>query len=242
MGEDQKKIEQEKLPEKPPRAASLKSGLTPASTTKGSEKIGRLVSVSGSGKTVDLAELKENERRFRTIFEAAPIGIVMTDPEGYFLQVNSSFQNIVGYNQNELQQFTFIDITHPEDRPATTQLKNKVRDGKINSYCTEKRYLRKDGQSVRVIVRATAIRDQHGDIKYWLGLMEDLTERKKAELAIRQSEEKYRNILEGMEEGYFEVDLRGNLTFFNDAMCKILGYSADELMTTNNREYTKHCL
>ncbi|MCP4628375.1 MAG: PAS domain S-box protein [bacterium] len=68
--------------------------------------------------------------------------------------------------------------------------------------------------------------------------MEDISERKKAEQAIRESEEKYRNILAGIEEGYFEVDGRGNPTFFNEAMSKILGYSAAELMVKNFREYT----
>jgi PAS domain S-box-containing protein len=238
MGQDRKEIEQEKYREKLLHTAPVKSAPEPVSNTNGQRENDRSVSTSGSAKMVDLTELKESERRFRTIFEAAPIGIAMADPQGYFLQVNSSFEKMLGYNQNEIRQFSFVDITHPDDRPETIRLSQKVRDGKINFYRTEKSYLRKDGQDVRMIVRATVIRNQHGDIKYWLGLMEDLTELKKAELAIRQSEEKYRNILEGIEEGYFEVGLRGKPTFFNDAMCKILGYSVDELLAKNFREYT----
>ena len=69
-------------------------------------------------------------------------------------------------------------------------------------------------------------------------LRHEITERKQAEEALRESEEKYRTILESMEEAYYEVDLAGNFTFFNDAMCKISGYSRDELMGTNNRQYT----
>ena len=63
------------------------------------------------------------------------------------------------------------------------------------------------------------------------------TERKRAEEALRESEEKYRTILESIEDGYFEVDIRGNFTFFNDSMCKISGYTKDELMGMNNRQY-----
>jgi len=63
------------------------------------------------------------------------------------------------------------------------------------------------------------------------------TERKRAEEALRESEEKYRTILESIEDGYFEVDIRGNFTFFNDSMCKISGYTKDELMSMNNRQY-----
>ena len=238
MGDNPREIEQERYPEKLLHTAPANSAPEPASNAKDHGENGRSVSEPSSGKTVNLAELKENERRFHTIFEAAPIGIAMADPQGYFLQVNSNFQNMLGYNQYEIKQLTFIDITHPEDRLETNQLSQKVRDGKINSYRTEKRYLRKDGQSVQIIVRATAIRDQNGDIKYWLGLIEDMTERKNAEKTIREGEEKYHNILERIEEGFFEVDLKGNLTFFNKAMCNILGYSADELRTKNNREYT----
>ena len=62
-----------------------------------------------------------------------------------------------------------------------------------------------------------------------LGSFMDITERKRMEEALRQSEEKYRNILENIQEGYFEVDLTGNFTFFNDSMCRLTGYSKEEL-------------
>ena len=69
-------------------------------------------------------------------------------------------------------------------------------------------------------------------------LKAEIVERAKIEEALRESEEKYRTILESIEEGYFEVDIAGNLTFLNDSLCKILGYSKDELMGMNNRQYT----
>jgi PAS domain S-box-containing protein len=70
------------------------------------------------------------------------------------------------------------------------------------------------------------------------GIARDITERKLAEEALRASEKKYRVILESIEDGYFEVDLAGNVTFFNDSLVRISGYSRDELMGMNNREYT----
>ncbi|CAB1062897.1 PAS/PAC sensor hybrid histidine kinase [Olavius sp. associated proteobacterium Delta 1] len=237
MSENQKEIGKERYPAIQLQAAA--SNPTPGSDAgpHKREKQSRTVSRSSGDKMIDLAELKENERRFRTVFEAAPIGIAIASPQGYFLRVNDCFAQMLGYNHNEIRQYTFLDITHPEDRPDTTRLSQQVRDGKHNSYRTEKRFLRKDGQSIRIIVRATAIRAPNGDIKYWLGLIENITERKKAEKAIRKSEEKYRIILESMEEGYFEVDLEGNYTFFNASMCNILGYAADELIAKNNRDY-----
>ena len=75
-------------------------------------------------------------------------------------------------------------------------------------------------------------------IEYIVGFFQDITQRVDAEAALRESEERYRNILASIEEGYFEVDLGGNFTFFNDAVCKIFGYPSDELLGMNNRQYT----
>ena len=69
-------------------------------------------------------------------------------------------------------------------------------------------------------------------------LNKEIAERKRTEKALRESEEKYRTILESIEDGYFEVDIAGNFTFFNNSLCKILGYPKDELMGMNNKQYT----
>ena len=79
--------------------------------------------------------------------------------------------------------------------------------------------------------------DRYGHFTGCLISFRDITDRKKTETALRESEEKYRTILESIEDGYYEVDLAGNFTFFNDSICKFLGYSKDELMGMNNREY-----
>ncbi len=68
-------------------------------------------------------------------------------------------------------------------------------------------------------------------------LKKEINKRKRAEEAFQESDEKYRTILESIEEGYYEIDLAGNLTFFNESLCKILGYSPDELLGINNRDY-----
>ena len=81
------------------------------------------------------------------------------------------------------------------------------------------------------------LRDNEGQITGFVGVGRDITERKQAEEALRESEKKYRAILENIQEGYFEVDIAGNFTFFNDALCRVLGYPRDELMGMNNREY-----
>ncbi|MBW2086710.1 MAG: PAS domain S-box protein, partial [Deltaproteobacteria bacterium] len=95
----------------------------------------------------------------------------------------------------------------------------------------------KDGSHRFYELSASLIRDRSGQPIGFRGVVSDITERKQAEEALRESEEKYRTILESIEEGYYEVDLAGNFTFFNNSMCQILGYARDELKSMNYRRY-----
>ena len=193
---------------------------------------------SGSKEHPVAEELRQSEKRFRTVFEAAPLGIVIADAKGYIFEANNAFFRLLGYSKDEIKKLTFMDITHPDDREETVKLSRKALEGKINSYQTEKRYLKKNGDYLWGIVRATAIKDNNGHLQYWLGLIEDITERKAAKEALKQSGRRYRNILESIEEGYFEVDLKGGFTFFNEQVCKIIGYPRQDLMGMSNRQYT----
>jgi PAS domain S-box-containing protein len=193
---------------------------------------------SGSKEHPVAEELRQSEKRFRTVFEAAPLGIAIADAKGYIFEANNAFFRMLGYSKDEIKKLTFIDITHPDDREETVKLSRKALESKINSYQTEKRYLKKNGDYLWGIVRATAIKDNNGHLQYWLGLIEDITERKAAKEALKQSGRRYRNILESIEEGYFEVDLKGGFTFFNEQVCKIIGYPRQDLMGMSNRQYT----
>ncbi|MGD8990229.1 MAG: PAS domain S-box protein [Desulfobacterales bacterium] len=183
-------------------------------------------------------EYRQDAIRFRTIFEAAPLGIVIADPQGYIIEANRAFFQMLGYRHRQVKRMTFVDITHPDDREETIKLSNAVRKGRVSSYQTEKRYLKNDGRILWAIVRASAVKDRDGNIQYWLGIMEDISERKSAQEALMESERRHRNILGSIEEGYFEVDLKGNFTFFNNRVCQIIGYEHDALLGMNNRTYT----
>jgi PAS domain S-box-containing protein len=95
-----------------------------------------------------------------------------------------------------------------------------------------------EGNTIWSEIIATPIKDKDGNITAGLELVIPITERKQAEEALRSSEEKYRTILENIEDGYFEVDTAGNFTFFNDSMWRIYGYPREEMMGMNNRQYT----
>lgn len=173
--------------------------------------------------------IRKSEERFRTVFEAAPLGIAVADPEGKFLEFNNALCQMLNYTVADLLSMTFVDITHPDDRPETRRLADAVRDGTRDSYQLEKRYLRSDGRVVDVIVRAKGIRDTEGKLKYWLGIMEDITDRKRAETALRESEENVRTLVE--DAPYAIAVMRPDKTFeyFNPKFTEILGYTKEDL-------------
>ena len=125
-------------------------------------------------------DLYRDEKRFQTVFDAAPLGIAIADAKGYFLEANDAFFRLLGYSKDEIKKLTFMDITHPDDRSETIRLSKKAFNGENNSYQTEKRYLKQNGEYLWGIVRATAITDNNGDVQYWLALIEDITEHKAA--------------------------------------------------------------
>jgi PAS domain S-box-containing protein len=195
------------------------------------------LSAKQMGKRAEEA-LQEIEERFRLAFENANIGMCLVDLQGRLTKVNHQMCEIFGYSQEELEGMTVNDIAHPEDLNISTTFIQRATSGKIEYTHFEKRYLHKDGHIVWGAVSSSLVRDPQGVPQYFISHVQDITERKRAEEALRQSEEKYRTILENIEDGYFETDIAGNFTFFNNSVCRMLGYSKDEMVGMNNRQYT----
>ncbi len=136
------------------------------------------------------AALQESEERFRATFFQAAVGITQADISGRFQLVNDRFCQILGYSREEMVQMNFLDITHPDDRDTCG---SKVRDlaaGKIPAYTTEKRFLHKNGSCVWARVNVSVVRDLNGESQYFIGVVEETTERILAERALRESEER----------------------------------------------------
>jgi PAS domain S-box-containing protein len=132
--------------------------------------------------------LRESEERFRLAFEEGPLGMGLVDLEGKFLQANRAFCKMMGYSEEELWGRSVLEITHAEDRATQTTHLKWLTSGEIPSYTSEKRYVRKDGQTVWARLTATSVRDRHGTITYSLGMFENITERKHAEEALFRAE------------------------------------------------------
>jgi PAS domain S-box-containing protein len=180
-------------------------------------------------------ELRQSEERYRTLFEQSKDAIYVTTREGVFVAVNQSFLDLFGYSRKELQRVRAQQMYADSDDRLVFQREIES-NGSVSDF--ELKLRKKDGSLMDCLFTATVRRAEDRGILGYQGIIRDITEHKRADEAIKQSEAKYRTILEAMEEGYFEVDLAGNLTFFNDALCKISKYPRDKLMGMNNRDYT----
>jgi two-component system cell cycle sensor histidine kinase/response regulator CckA len=184
-------------------------------------------------------ELKDTNRFLKNILDSSSsISIVSTDLEQNVLFWNKGAENIFGYKAEELVGQQKIDILYPngETKEIVNEIRSMIVKDKKN-VSKEVKEITSEGRTLWVNLNLTPRFDEKGNVIGILGIGEDITERKKMDEALRKSEEKYRTILESIEEGYFEVDLAGNLTFLNDALCKISGYTRDEILGMNNRQY-----
>lgn len=182
-------------------------------------------------------EFKETEDTFRAVFTSAPVGIAIAQPEGRFISVNESFCEMLGYEEKELQEMTFLDISHPEDREKTWKLARETLDGQRDFYEMEKRYLTKDGRPVWASMRATAISDDSGQVFYWLGIIRDITDRKRAEEALREQRDRAQKYLDIAGVMIVVIDADQKVTLLNKKGCELLGYREEEIVGKNWFDY-----
>lgn len=174
--------------------------------------------------------LKESEERFRQSFEWSPIAKAMTHLDGTYLQINVAFTETLGYTLEDLEGKTVLDITHPDDIAVTLESTNRLLAGEVHHCEQEQRYIHKNGQIVYALLRITLVRTAQGDPSYFLSQILDITERKQAEAALRQSELSLRGIFEQSALGISIVDRQGRYLKVNPALEEILGYSGAELV------------
>ncbi|MGA7985375.1 MAG: PAS domain S-box protein, partial [Burkholderiales bacterium] len=174
--------------------------------------------------------LRESERRFRATFEQAAVGIAIVAPDGRWLQVNDKLCRIVGYGREELLAGNFQSVTHPEGVEGDLDAARRMLAGEIDTYRTEKRYLRKDGTTVWGNLTVALARHGDGSPAYFISVVEDIQDRKLAELALRAAEEQFRGLIDQSIAGIWVIQ-DGKFSFVNPRCVEIFGYqSAAELV------------
>ncbi len=174
-------------------------------------------------------ELRESEERFRRTFDESPVGSAMVSPDYRFLRVNEALCTITGYSAQELTALKFPDITHPDDIDDDVEHIRRLAEGEIDQYDKDKRYIRKDGDIAWVRTSVRLLRNQDGEPLYFLPIMQDITDRKKAEEALRRSESRHRNLVEHLPQRIFIKDRNSVYMSCNGNYAADLGITPEQI-------------
>ncbi len=154
--------------------------------------------------------LRESEEEFRAMFELSAMGIAEVDIKTkHFVRANRKFCEITGYTAAELSKLTIAEITHPDDRRADNEAIQRAMRGETAGWISEKRYLRKNRDHIWVKVTGAVIFDDKGRPLRMIGAVEDITLRRQAEAALRESENRYRLIFERAGDAIFILEAEG---------------------------------
>ncbi len=202
------------------------------SQMRASGRVQDLLHEQAARRTLEFAHerLRESEERFRLTFEEAPIGMTLVALDGRFARVNHALCEIVGYTVEELERLRFQDITHPEDLDVDLELAEKLARGEIPRYQLEKRYFRKNGTIVTILLSASILRGRDGAPLYYISQIEDITERKKAEQALRFSEARFSGIISISADAIISIGKDQRITLFNNGAEDIFGYARSEVL------------
>lgn len=164
------------------------------------------------------------------IFERAAVGMAIADLNGRWLRVNQSLCDFLGYQKDELLALNFQSITHPEDRQESVRHFQQVVSGEIASYQYEKRYLHKGGRTVWALLTVSRIENPDGKPPFIAGQIQDISQRREMEEALRSSEALFRTIGENAGDLILLVDFPGLSTrYASPTYESVLGYSQSDL-------------
>ncbi len=183
------------------------------------------------------ALLEESEKRFRATFEQAAVGIAHVSPEGSFVRINQKFCAIVGYTQQEMLKVTFQDITHPDDLELDLDNVNKLLEGELETYSMEKRYFHKNGSIIWINLTASLLRTSAGEPDYFIAVIEEITDKKATESQLRESEEKFRAVVDQSPIAIQIHGLDGKLISSNAAWRELNAFD-DEVLAEVKEKYS----
>ena len=166
-------------------------------------------------------ELYASTLRYRGAFDQAAIGMAVTMPDGRWAEVNRALSDLLGYTEAELLATSFSALTHPDDRQASDELFNRAIAGEIDRYSIEKRFIRKDGQEVWAALNVVVVRDAAGAPSYFVAQAANISERKRAEQLLKDSELRYRSLTLTAPVGIFQSDIEARVTYANPRVLQI---------------------
>jgi len=174
------------------------------------------------------------DETLQAIFDQAAVGIAQIGLDGSWLRVNARYCQMLGYSEGELLPKKILAImTHPDDYDAVSTARRQLLEGTVSSHCMEKRYIRKDGSVFWGRLNRSLVRDHDNQPKFFIAVLEDIDERKQAEAALRESQQRYKEVFDTTSDCIFLVDVTADARFkcarFNPAAVKAVGLSNAEV-------------
>ena len=190
------------------------------------------MSLSGSGTTTskESVRIPRTEEFYCKIYQQVTTGIAITDWQGVLQECNPAFCALLGYTEKELQTLDFVSRIHPEDREANLVHVRRLQVGEIPSFEIENRYIHKNGEPVWVRKFVSVLHGEEGEPTHLIALVTNVTERKLAEEAIKESEMRYRRIVETTNEGVWLLDSKLRTSYVNPQMAGMLGYEPGDMV------------
>jgi PAS domain S-box-containing protein len=178
------------------------------------------------------AALSESDIRFRSIFNQAAVGMAVTDLTGRFIQINQKFADIFGFAIEELQQHTFLQLLHAVDYLSTQQSLARLASEEKTDLVLEKRCLRKDGAVIWSLSTITLVKDRAGHAQHLVWIVEDITERKRAE----EAQARLVAVIASSDDSIISMTLDGEVLSWNRGAEHMYGYAADEMIGKTTQE------
>ncbi len=178
--------------------------------------------------------LRRSEEDYRFAFDQLPIGAALISlPDRRFLRVNRAYCRLTGYAEAELTRLSLKDVSHPDDLALSSGSMERLLSGKLDGYEADKRYITKDGSIAWGHISVQAVKDGEDRVLYMLSMVQDITERKQAELHLRESEEAMKSLLNATSDIACLIDTEGRILAANGVLAQRLGGSVDDLIGRN---------
>lgn len=174
-------------------------------------------------------ELRQSKEEFSTAFDFASIGMALVSLEGKWLRVNKSLCNMLGYSKDELLGMDFQQITYPEDLTSDLKQLEQLVNGTIESYKLEKRYFTKAGNIIWINLSVSLVTNAERLPQHFISQIENITERKTAELELIKEKETLANVIDGTNAATWEWNIQTRENVYSDRWAEMLGYTLGEL-------------
>ncbi|MCB0761473.1 MAG: PAS domain S-box protein [Flavobacteriales bacterium] len=177
------------------------------------------------------------DHMFGSVFKQKQLGVTLSDRSGNWIQVNKKFARILGYTTEEIMELDYTRILAPEFREPVTRLREELYEGSRDSYEIEKQFVRKDGHLIWVKVFGFGIKQIDGNTELVVHLITETDREKRFEYLIKESEERFKNVVESSNTWFWEIDTNGCWRYISNNFTNITGYPVNDLIGVQMTDY-----